>query len=96
MTENKNLTHKLKDNQQENQYELHIGESIAKIEYIKAQGKIFLTHTEVPKQMEGQGIGSSIVKKALEDIQRQDLVLVPLCPFIASYLKRHPEWKMLL
>ena len=56
----------------------------------------FLTHTEVPKSMEGKGLGSAIVKLALEDIEQKGLTLVPLCPFVALYLKRHPEWKRLV
>ncbi len=96
MSEKKDLSYPLVDNQEENQYEFHIDENIAKIEYIKAQNKIFLTHTEVPKELEGRGIGSLLIKKVFEDIQKQELTLVPLCPFVASYIKRHPEWKELV
>ncbi len=96
MTENNSLSYPIMDNQEEKQYELKIGESVAKIEYILAKEKIFLTHTEVPKQLEGQGIGSSLIKKVLDDIQKKDLVLVPLCPFVASYIKKHPEWRTLV
>lgn len=59
-------------------------------------GKIFLTHTEVPKSLEGKGIGSVIVKLAYENIKARELKLVPLCPFVAAYVKRHPEWKKIL
>ena len=91
---NKSLSYPLIYNQEENQYEFHIDDSIAKIEYIKAQNKIFLTHTEVPKELEGLGIGSSLIKKVLGDIQKQELTLVPLCPFVASYIKQ--EGKLLM
>ena len=96
MSENRNLSYPLTDNQKANQYEFHIDDSIAKIEYIKSQDKIFLTHTEVPKQLEGRGIGSLLITKVFEDIQKQELTLVPLCPFVASYIKRHPEWRILV
>jgi len=76
--------------------EYHIDGHTPVIEYIKAKEKIFLTHTEVPKELNGKGIGSAIVKAVLEDIERQDLTLVPLCPFVAGYIKRHPEWKKLV
>ncbi|MCW8981842.1 MAG: N-acetyltransferase, partial [Altibacter sp.] len=66
------------------------------IEYIRAQDKMYLTHTEVPDALEGKGIASSMAKYALEQIKDEGLKLVPLCPFIASYVKRHPEYKTLL
>ena len=84
------------DNKDLKQYELIFGTSKAKIEYIIADKRIYLTHTEVPLAAKGHGIGSSIVKQALEDIENRKLVLKPLCPFVSAYIKRHPEWKRLL
>ena len=57
---------------------------------------MFLTHTEVPTALEGKGVGGSIVAKALNYIQKNGHTLAPLCPFVASYLRKHPEWKTLL
>ncbi|MFT4858046.1 MAG: putative GNAT family acetyltransferase [Planctomycetota bacterium] len=90
------MEYQLIDNEKAKQYEFHIEGVITKIEYIKAQSKIYLTHTEVPKKLEGRGIGSSLVKMALEDIKKKELILVPLCPFVALYIKRHPEWNELV
>lgn len=84
------------DNEAKKRYELHFEDSLAFIEYIKAQDNIYLTHTEVPKKLEGQGIGSAIVLAALNDVKIKDLTLIPLCPFVALYIKRHPEWKTLV
>jgi predicted GNAT family acetyltransferase len=50
----------------------------------------------VPSELEGKGIASKMAKFALEQIKEEGLKLVPLCPFIASYLKRHTEYKDLL
>lgn len=86
----------LKDNTEARQYEVSVEEQIARIEYIKAQDKIYLTHTEVPLSLEGKGIGSKIVEMALKDVARQDLTLIPLCPFVAGYIKDHPEWKKIV
>ncbi|MDT0539010.1 GNAT family N-acetyltransferase [Croceitalea sp. P059] len=90
------MEHPLFDNQANKQYELHIDSLIPRIEYIKAQDKIYLTHTEVPIELEGKGIGSKLVKLVLEDIKLKELTLVPMCPFVAMYIKRHPEWKSLV
>ncbi|MBT8186282.1 MAG: N-acetyltransferase, partial [Croceitalea sp.] len=56
----------------------------------------FLTHTEVPIGLEGRGIGSELIRQVLEDIQLKNMILVPLCPFVAGYIKKHPEWKALV
>ena len=88
--------YELIDNVEAKQYEFHVDGTIPRIEYIKAKDKIYLTHTEVPRGLEGRGIGAALVAAALEDIERQDLTLIPLCPFVALYIKRHPEWKKLV
>ncbi|WP_419213515.1 GNAT family N-acetyltransferase [Maribacter sp. X9] len=84
------------DNPEQKRYEANVAGAVARIEYIKAQDKIYLTHTEVPKELEGKGVGSELVAKVLADVDAQGLTLVPLCPFVALYLKRHPEWKRLV
>jgi predicted GNAT family acetyltransferase len=86
--------YELIDNTDQNQYEFHIGKYIPKIEYIKkGNNEILLTHTEIPINLEGQGIGSALVKAVLSDIEEQGLDLVPLCPFVVGYISKHPEWK---
>lgn len=85
------------DNSAKNQYEFHIGNLIPRIEYIKSvNGEIYLTHTEVPFGLSGRGIGSQLARKVLEDIQDQGLRLIPLCPFIAGYIRKHPQWKSII
>jgi len=90
------MDNKLVNNETNHQYEFHVGELVPKIEYIKSGNKIYLTHTEVPAELEGQGIASDLVKKVLADIQQNDLKVVPLCPFVDKYIKRHPEWEILI
>lgn len=84
------------NNEERKRYELEVEGKTAYIEYLLAQGKIYLTHTEVPRELEGKGIGSSIVQQVLEEVKKNGLKLMPLCPFVAAYLKRHPEWKSIL
>ena len=90
------MSYILIDNEAKKQYEFQIDGVLARIEYIKAQGKIFLTHTEVPSKLEGKGVGSALVRQVLEDIQQKGLGLVPLCPFVAAYINRHPEYRGLV
>ena len=90
------MDYALKNNELEGQYEFHIGGFVPKIKYVKSGGKIYFNHTEVPEELAGKGIASSLVKKALEDIQQKGLRLVPLCPFVRKYIRLHPEWKFLV
>lgn len=80
----------------EKQYEAEVEGKTAFISYIDAKGRIYLTHTEVPAGLEGKGIGSGLVSGVLSMIEEEGKVLFPLCPFVASYLRRHPEWKRVL
>ena len=88
--------YQLVDSPAEKQFQFVLDGAIAKIEYIRVKDKIYLTHTEVPKGYEGKGIGTELIKQALEYIKTHNLTLVPLCPFVALYLKRHSEWKELV
>lgn len=84
------------DNKESKRFEHHVDGNIAFVDYILAKGKIFLTHTEVPQGLEGKGIASGLVKSVLHEVKDRDLTLVPMCPFVAAYIKRHPEWKELV
>ena len=53
-------------------------------------------YTEVPMELGGKGIGSQLVEKVLLDIEKKDLRLVPLCPFVAGYIQKHPDWKRIV
>lgn len=86
----------LSNNQEAKQYEYHIEGNLARIEYIRANNSIYLTHTEVPVGLEGRGIASGMIKAALQEVKNNQWTLVPLCPFVAGYLQKHPEWQDLL
>jgi predicted GNAT family acetyltransferase len=84
-------------NEDKKRFELEVEGKIAFIEFIlNNENIIFLTHTEVPRSLEGKGAGSAIVSKTLEYIQEKGYTLAPLCPFVAAYVKRHQEWKVIL
>ena len=83
---------KLKVNTQLHRLELEVEGNIAFIEYKLDNGTLFLIHTEVPAALEGKGAGSAIVQKALQYAKDNNYKIVPICPFVQSYLKRHKEW----
>ena len=56
-------------------------------------GIVTFRHTEVDPSFEGQGLGSALARGALDDARARDLKVKAMCPFIASYLKRHPDYQ---
>lgn len=84
------------DNPEKRRFEAQVANNTVFIDYIRAKDAVFLTHTEVPPVLEGQGIGAELVRQTLETLKDEGEQLAPLCPFVAAYLKRHPDWKFLL
>ena len=74
--------YELIDNEENHQYEFHIGKYVPRIEYIKTKnGEIYLTHTEVPVALEGKGVGSQLAEKVLERYRKAGITpgtVVPL------------------
>jgi predicted GNAT family acetyltransferase/glutaredoxin len=78
-------------------YELRLdGRLVGLAAYRRRDGRIAFTHTEVDETLAGRGFGSRLAAAALDDASRRGLDVVPLCPFIASYIKRHPEYERLV
>jgi predicted GNAT family acetyltransferase len=76
---------------EENRYELRLGgHLIGLAAYRRRDGRIAFTHTEVDQSRTGRGFGSRLAALALADARRQELEIVPLCPFIARYIETHP------
>lgn len=83
---------KLKVNSALKRLELEAEGSTAFIEYKASHQLLFLIHTEVPPALEGKGVGSAIVEKALQHAKDNGYKIVALCVFVQAYLKRHKEW----
>ncbi len=68
------------------------GEPAGLIDYLPRDGWIVLDHTAVLPGFEGRGIAARMAKAALDDIRARGLFMTPTCPFVAEYVKRHPEY----
>ncbi|HET7461092.1 MAG TPA: GNAT family N-acetyltransferase [Longimicrobium sp.] len=79
-------------NEGEEQFEAMVGGDKAVLTYAEQNGKLYLLHTEVPEAMEGHGIGSALVKRAMEYARETDVKVVPFCPFARAWLNRHPDY----
>lgn len=81
------------DNLAEQRYEATIdGELAGFLQYGLARTRIIHRHTEVLPRFEGAGVGSSLARFALDDALSRGLEVVPICPFVAGWIKRHPEY----
>jgi predicted GNAT family acetyltransferase len=78
-------------------FELRAGdERIGEAAYRRRNGRIAFIHTEVDEALEGRGLGSRLVTAALDEARREGLEVVPLCPFVARFIERHPEYEDLV
>lgn len=89
--------HNLIVNEEKKRFEIQTEGHTAFIDYILTKDNVmFLTHTEVPKALGGKGIASLMVEKTLRYIEEHNYKLAPLCPFVAKYLVKNPDWQKLL
>lgn len=83
----------LADNAPAHRFELRVdGTVAAHTEYNVLKGALLFTHTEVLPQFEGKGLASKLIAFALDDVRRRGLLAIPVCPFVAAYIRKHPEY----
>jgi len=80
------------NNTKKQRYEANVDGGLAYVDYHRHGQRVTFSHTEVPKEAEGQGVGAALAKFAFEDAREQDLEVFPICPYLVSYLKRHREY----
>ncbi len=80
----------VRDEPARQRYELQVGDACAFIDYRRGGGIVTMTHAEVPSALRGRGLGSVLVAGALERVRERGEKVVPLCPFIEHYMRRHP------
>ena len=77
-------------------YELEVDGEVAFTAFQKRGDTVVFTHTEVPQDERGQGVGETLIKGALQQVRDAGLEVIPLCPFVDAYIRRHPEEQDLL
>ena len=86
----------VRDNPSASRYETQVDGHLAMLVYERNGNQITFQHTSVPDELEGRGIGGKLARAALEDARTRGLIVVPNCPFVASYIQRHPEYLTLV
>ena len=86
----------VRHNEAQSRFEIDAGDQLGVTQYTRKGDHIFFTHTEVPAEAEGQGLGNALAEAALEYAEREHLHVVPRSQFVAAYIKRHPKYQHLV
>jgi hypothetical protein len=91
------MTFDIRNNEENSQFETTIDGHLALAAYdLQDPDRIIFTHTEVPEALAGRGIAGVIVKFGLDHAREKKLTVVAQCSYVASYIKRHPEYQDLV
>jgi hypothetical protein len=90
------MTNTVRDDSARQRYELQVEGAVAFINYRRDGRIVSMTYAEVPAALRGGGVGSRLVEGALALVRERRERVVPLCSFVAHYLRRHPEHQDLL
>lgn len=86
----------VRDDPEGHRYVVEVDDEVAgfTVYHVRA-GRHLFVHTEIDPGHDGQGLGSKLARGALDDVKAQGGTIVPICPFIAGWVERHPEYQAL-
>jgi predicted GNAT family acetyltransferase len=83
-------------NEKLHRFEAYVDGLTSLLTYVRSADRITLMHTEVPSELEGNGIAGKLTQTALDFARANRLRVVPRCPYVAHYVRQHPESQDLL
>ena len=83
-------------NEQARRFEAAVDGLHSLLTYRRFPDRIVLQHTEVPTALEGKGLAAKLTRTALDFARANHLRVVPLCPYVSSFLRRHGEYQDLI
>lgn len=83
-------------NESKKRFELEINGHFAFIDYKETAQRISLIHTESEPELAGTGAAAAVVEKTLHYIEESGKKLLPFCPYVFAYIRKHPEWKRIV
>jgi uncharacterized protein len=86
------IKYRVSNNEAESQFEWTDGGEVAVLTYRLEPGSIVFVHTGVPEKLQDHGVAGELAAAGLEFARQKRWTVVPLCPFVAAYVKRHPEY----
>ena len=72
------------------------GQRAGKAEYLMREGRHVFVHTEVDDRHAGSGLAAQLIRFALDDVRSRGGKVVPICPYVSAYIRRHPEYEDLV
>lgn len=78
------------------QFRILVGGHVALLQYRRRPGRIVFVHSEVPASLQGRGLAGRLAHAGLEFARANGLAVIPACPFVAAYIRRHPEYRALV
>jgi predicted GNAT family acetyltransferase len=90
------MTTGVQDNPALHRFELDLDGRTAFATYRQNDGVVSILHTEVPRELNGKGYGSELVRGTLDLIRERGLKVRPMCPFVGFFIRQHPEYADLL
>jgi predicted GNAT family acetyltransferase len=87
------MPNEVRDNPALKRFEIELEGGTAFVTYSRSAGVVTLLHAEVPAALEGRGHGSELVRQTLELVRAAGNKVIPYCPFIEAYIRRHPEYE---
>jgi predicted GNAT family acetyltransferase len=83
----------VRDNPEAGRYELLDGDRVFAVAAYERRGDtVVFTHTEVDPDAGESGLGSTLVRGALDDVRARGEKVIPRCPFVRGWIERHPEY----
>lgn len=79
-------------NSLENRFELWVEGQLAKLDYMEDTNTIVMTHVGVPPEFRGHGVAGKITQAALEYAKEKSLRVIPMCSYVAAYIRRNPQY----
>jgi predicted GNAT family acetyltransferase len=84
-------------NEAAGRYEIRVDGTLAGFTQFHVNGDVAtFPHTEIEPEFEGKGLASQLIRAALDDVRARGLTVVPKCPFVRSYIEKHPEYQDLV
>jgi len=91
------MKYQVDHNEIKSRFEAIINNEVSIVNYTQSEnGNLMITHTRVPRELEGQGIAAALTEAILEYAKQQSLKVQPLCSYTKAYIERHPEYKTLV
>ena len=79
-------------NAEKYRFEAWIDNQLSKLDYLLDEDTIVMTHVGVYPEHRGQGVAGKLVEIALNYAEENSLRVIPMCPYVAAYIRRHPQY----